>query len=93
MNPGVMAHRHWSDAAAGVLASRVHRAVTYAHQLLCGVTGHTLMLAFERHRLLLRCDNCGYESPGWEIGHPALRPVRTATWPGSARSRRLHRAA
>jgi hypothetical protein len=94
MHPGVLGCRACPHLAiAEALASRVHRALQYAHRLLCSVTGHTLMLAFERHRLLLRCDHCGYESPGWEIGPPALRPLRPARRPGVAHSPRLPRAA
>jgi len=93
MNALVMGHRYWSHAIVEALASHVHGALIDAHQLVCGVRGHTLMLAFERHRILLRCDDCGYESTGWRIGPPALRAVQPARRPGVAPSPRLPRAA
>ena len=66
-----------SIAAGAVCAQGVLRR---AHQLLCGVAGHSLMLAFKRDRLLLQCADCGYESPGWEIGSRPGRPVAPARW-------------
>jgi hypothetical protein len=59
--------------AVGV--SRAQRVLRRGHQLICGIAGHSLMLAFKRDRLLLRCPDCGYESPGWEIGTRPVRPV------------------
>jgi hypothetical protein len=32
---------------------------------LCGLHGHEAVLHFERHRLSLRCLNCGHETTGW----------------------------
>ena len=59
--------------ASGVAGGQ--RVLRRAHQLLCGIAGHSSMLAFKRDRLLLRCADCGYESPGWEIGTRPQRPV------------------
>lgn len=41
-------------------------------RLVCRVKGHTAMLTFAPGRLALRCDACGWESPGWDIGRPAV---------------------
>ena len=65
---------HWRHFIA-VGVSRAQRVLGRGNQLLCGIAGHSLMLAFKRNRLLLRCADCGYESPGWEIGTRPLRPV------------------
>jgi hypothetical protein len=48
-------------------------ALTYVHQRFCGLTGHDLHLHFERRRLCLECDDCGWQSPGWEIGRQQSR--------------------
>ena len=76
-----------SIAAGAVCAHGVFRR---AHQLLCGVAGHSLMLAFKRDRLFLTCADCGYESPGWEIGSRPGRPVDPARF---AIARRFHQPA
>lgn len=54
------------------------RALGFVGQALCGLHGHDSVLHFEENRILLRCTSCGYDSPGWEVGH--RRPhVRYAT--------------
>jgi hypothetical protein len=45
------------------------RTVSKVTQALCGLQGHDSVLHFERNRVLLRCTSCGYDSPGWEVGH------------------------
>jgi hypothetical protein len=34
-------------------------------RIMCGLRGHEAVLHFERHRLSLRCLNCGHETTGW----------------------------
>ena len=41
-------------------------------RLWCGLHGHLILLHFEPNKLSLQCALCGYESEGWEVGHPAL---------------------
>ena len=52
-----------SDSAPsffGSLASRID-------QLLCGLSGHELVLNAEPGRLSLKCMSCPYETAGWAI--------------------------
>lgn len=35
-------------------------------RLWCALRGHNAMLCFAPPRMLLRCESCGYESPGWD---------------------------
>ena len=46
---------------------------------LCALRGHDLQLAFQPRRLFLRCDWCGYETPGWTIDPPHYRRAVTAS--------------
>ena len=36
-------------------------------RVMCGLRGHDTVLRFERHRLSLRCLNCGHETTGWSL--------------------------
>jgi hypothetical protein len=36
-------------------------------QLICGLSGHQLLLNAEPGRLSLKCMSCPYETPGWTI--------------------------
>jgi hypothetical protein len=36
-------------------------------QLICGLSGHELLLNAEPGRLSLKCMSCPYETPGWAI--------------------------
>jgi hypothetical protein len=36
-------------------------------QLICGLSGHQLLLNAEPGRLSLKCMSCPYETPGWAI--------------------------
>ena len=38
-----------------------------AHQLVCGMRGHDVVLHFERNRLSLRCLNCTLQTSGWSL--------------------------
>jgi hypothetical protein len=38
---------------------------------LCALHGHNLLLHFEAGRVMLQCDTCGWESPGWTCGDTA----------------------
>ena len=42
------------------VASRLSR-------LICGMSGHQLLLNAEPGRLSLKCMSCPYETPGWTI--------------------------
>ena len=42
------------------VASRLSR-------LICGLSGHQLLLNAEPGRLSLKCMSCPYETPGWTI--------------------------
>jgi hypothetical protein len=46
---------------------------------LCALRGHDLQLAFQPRRLFLRCDACGYETPGWTIDPPHYRRAVTTS--------------
>ena len=64
--------------------------------VLCAIRGHELFMHFEPRRLSLRCESCGYESPGWEIGRKpsdALGDLRAIERFTRAPSRTLRRAA
>jgi hypothetical protein len=37
------------------------------HSLICGMSGHDLLLHVEPGRLSLQCVLCPYETPGWTI--------------------------
>jgi hypothetical protein len=50
------------------LAKAVENALGHLGHFLCAIRGHELFMRFEPRRLSLRCESCGYESPGWEIG-------------------------
>ena len=39
-------------------------------QWICGVHGHDTQLQIGSDRLLLRCNHCGYASPGWVVRPP-----------------------
>ncbi|MGE5814776.1 MAG: hypothetical protein ACM36C_09845 [Acidobacteriota bacterium] len=55
--------------------SFVSRLVTSIRQAFCGLRGHDSVLHFEENRVLLRCTSCGYDSPGWDVGHTRPRLV------------------
>jgi len=38
----------------------------------CGLHGHQIMLHFEPNKLSLQCGLCGYETDGWDVGHPVI---------------------
>lgn len=42
-------------------------AADWVRQMLCGVTGHAMLLHFESKRLSLQCMTCGRTTPGWAI--------------------------
>jgi len=43
------------------------------HSLICGMSGHDLLLHVEPGRLSLRCLSCPYETPGWALKDPSAR--------------------
>ena len=45
-------------------------------QLICGLSGHQLLLNAEPGRLSLKCMSCPYESPGWSIKARDSRAAR-----------------
>jgi hypothetical protein len=58
-------------------ASTPSTATYWAHvasrlsQLICGLSGHQLLLNAEPGRLSLKCMSCPYETPGWTIKEKA----------------------
>ena len=69
------------------LMSRIFSALgRHLSQLVCGLHGHLMLLHFEPTKLSLQCALCGYESEGWEVGHPAA--VRRQTSRPQARPER-----
>lgn len=100
MESGFVIHsQHATGAQIGVrvaLSKAVETGLRHLGQFLCACHGHELLMHFEPRRLSLRCESCGYESPGWEIGRkpsdapPALRafdrfaPRRPRTVPRAA---------
>jgi hypothetical protein len=56
-------------------ASFVARLIDSIQQGFCGLRGHDSVLHFEENRVLLRCTSCGYDSPGWDVGHTRPRLV------------------
>jgi len=55
--------------------SPITRLMASFRQALCGLRGHDSVLHFEENRVMLRCTSCGYDSPGWDIGHNRPRLV------------------
>jgi hypothetical protein len=45
-------------------------------QLICGLSGHQLLLNAEPGRLSLKCMSCPYETPGWTIKEKASTGAR-----------------
>jgi hypothetical protein len=62
------------------------RFVDSIRQAFCGMHGHDTVLHFEENRVLLRCTSCGYDSPGWDVGHRRPRLV----FEGDAQRHLLH---
>ena len=70
------AHLHWTTEPApragspwiSVAFAEVVAAMNWLRRARCGLTGHTMLLQFEPHRLSMRCHSCGEETPGWAIG-------------------------
>jgi len=56
-----------ADLSEDRLAQLFKRVSRRAGQISCGITGHNVLLRYEKTRLSLQCSTCGYESPGWEL--------------------------
>lgn len=56
-------------------------------QFVCGLTGHHNLLHFEDGRVMMRCSNCGHDSPGWSTNDQRPRP----RYAGDATRHRLNR--
>jgi hypothetical protein len=56
-----------ADLGEDRLAQLLRRVSRRAGQMRCGITGHNVLLRYERTRLSLQCSTCGYETPGWEL--------------------------
>ena len=56
-------------------------------QWICGLHGHDAQLQIDADRLQLRCNHCGYASPGWVVGPPAVDAQPAAQRDPSAPSR------
>ena len=46
-------------------------------RIMCGLRGHEAVLHFERHRLSLRCLNCGHETRGWILQSETRHAARS----------------
>jgi hypothetical protein len=64
-----------ADGCHERLAQLFRRATRRAAEMRCGITGHNVLLRYERTRLSLQCSSCGYESPGWDLAKPFSPPV------------------
>ena len=72
------------EAASSVrrLLALAARAPTLFKQFSCGLSGHDMLLHFERKRVALKCVACGYESPGWSMAPSTTpKPVSQTTGP------------
>lgn len=45
--------------------------------LRCRLRGHAPSLHIAEHRMWLRCEGCGYETPGWSLV-PRPMPAQSA---------------
>jgi hypothetical protein len=43
--------------------------------VVCGMSGHELLLHIEPGHLSLRCISCPYETPGWVLKESPTRPL------------------
>jgi len=58
------------------MIARAFRWIAWApHRITCLILGHEFLMHLEPNRLALRCEVCGYETPGWTIGTEPRRPV------------------
>jgi len=62
-----MSSRRAPQFEGGLIAGLSRR----VHSLICGMSGHDLLLHVEPGRLSLRCLSCPYETPGWAIKEPS----------------------
>jgi hypothetical protein len=57
--------------SAGAPRIRLRELVLHAlmrtRQVVCGLTGHSMLLHFEGDRMSLQCFACGVQTPGWTI--------------------------
>ena len=58
----------WEHVMGSLFFSALGR---HLARLWCALHGHVILLHFEPNKLSLHCALCGYESEGWEVGHPA----------------------
>ena len=61
---------------------------TRVSRFVCGLGGHELLLHAEPGKLSLRCMSCAYETPGWAIKEPNVRPRQHGS--GALVNRRAH---
>jgi hypothetical protein len=66
------------SAPGGFFSRILESAMRFIARLMCGLHGHVILLHFEPNKLSLQCALCGYESEGWEVGHPQPLRVREA---------------
>lgn len=59
-------------------------------QLLCGLSGHELLLNAEPGRLSLKCMTCPYETPGWTIKEKGTHEHARHQAPGVLIEQRAH---
>ena len=59
------------------LRDLVQHAVTRTRHVVCGLSGHSMLLHFEGDHVSLRCFTCGMQTPGWTIDvRPQFRRIR-----------------
>jgi hypothetical protein len=59
---------HGDGRLFGSARSLWFRMRSWSARLGCAVHGHDLLIRTDRgRRLYLRCETCGYESPGWML--------------------------
>jgi hypothetical protein len=58
--------------ASNVFLRALRTLATQCARLWCGFHGHHILLHFEPNKLSLQCALCGYETEGWDVGHPVI---------------------
>jgi hypothetical protein len=59
------------------LGRGVRAARAFVREAVCAVAGHDYLVQAARHRLFLRCVDCGHETPGWRIDVRVTGTVRS----------------
>lgn len=67
---GVLPRLRWSAVNQHDFWDVVDRGLSSTRQIACAVRGHDFLLHLGDRRMSLKCDACGHETPGWDIGAP-----------------------